>query len=243
MRALWRLCTLSAFLALSVGAPAVRAQSNPGSAQPPVSPLAAQRKAVADAVTAVNQARSQLAQARAKVSSTFETKDDWIAAKKALIAAQAHYDAALKPVLAALQANPDYQKLLDHRKAAQASLQAMQSQPRAADTEDQKAQDEQLNQAAGDVVNDGYALNKMEEDARNSDGDLGTAKEELTDAKKTMDDLQAQVTAVLQVDPDYLAAQQQLTSAQQQLAAARTALSGAERPQRTTPSRAPTRSQ
>jgi chromosome segregation ATPase len=251
MKALWRLGALGVVAMLVIGATGVRAQyARPGSpgqpSQAPVSPLAAQRKAVQDAAVAVNQIKSQIALIRGKVSATFETKDDWVAAKKALADAQAHYDAALKPVMAALQANPDYLKLQAHRKAAQENLDAMRSQPRPSDSSDQKAQDDQLSQAAGDVLTDGFAMNKMEVDARNSDGDLGTAKEELTDAKKTMEDLQGQVTAVLQTDPDYQAAQQQLTAAEQQLAAARLALANAEKPQRTTPSapnRNPSRAQ
>jgi chromosome segregation ATPase len=241
MKALWRLGALCAIATLAGVVQRLPAQTaNPK--QPAVSPLAAPRKAVVDAMAAVNAVKAQIAATRAKIAATYETKDDWVAAKKALADAQTHYDTALKPVMAALRASPEYQKLLDHRKAAQEKLDSLRTQSRAADPDDQKAQDDQLSQAAGDVLNDGFALNKMEADARNSDGDLGAAKEELMDAKKTMEDLQAQVTAVLQTDPEYLTEQQQLTSAQQQLSAARLALSNAERPQRTTPA-PPQRSQ
>ncbi len=236
MTARWRLAAVCAVGTLAVCGAFVRAQGVPPQpSQTPLSPLAASRKAVADAQAAVYAVRANIAQIHARVASTFESRDDWIAAKKALSDAQAHYDSALKPVMAALQVNPDYQKLATSRKAAQAKLEELKSEPRAASSEDQKAQDDQLSEAAGEVLNDGFAMNKMESDARDADGNLGTAKEELADAKKAMDALQAQVTAVLQVDPEYIAAQQQLTTAQQQLTAARAALVSAEKPQRSAP--------
>ena len=148
--------------------------------------------------------------------------------------AQAHYDAALRPLLAALQANPDYQKLVTNRKEAQQKLEALKAQAKATDSESQKTQDAELSEAAGQVLASGYAINKMETDAREGDGNLGMAKEELADSKKAMDALQAQVTAALQVDPEYIAEQQNMTTAQQQLTAAKAALAAAEKPQRTT---------
>lgn len=242
MNVRWMLGALCAMSALVANESSVRAQYNrPGGAagpaglqnpqpQTPQSPLAGQRKAVLDAQAAVNDERAKIAQIRARVASLFETKEDWIAAKKAVAEAQAHYDSALKPVMAALLANPDYQKLLADRKAAQEKMDAIKAQPRATDTEGQKAQDDQLSEAAGEGVTARYAMTKMEAEAREADGNLGTAKEEMADAKKTMDALQAQITAALQLDPEYIAEQPNLTNAQQALATARAALAAAEKP-------------
>lgn len=244
MKVRWMLGALCAVSALGVNTSWVCAQyraGGPASPQNPQQPqsqtpsnsLAAPRKAVQDAQAAVNDDRAKIAQIRARVATAFESKEDWIAAKKAVVDAQAHYEAAMKPLMAALQANPDYQKLVANRKAAQLKLDALKAQSKATDSESQKEQDAELSEAAGEVLTSGYAMNKMEADAKEGDGNLGMAKEELLDSKKAMDALQAQVTAVLQVDPEYIAEQQNLTTAQQQLTAAKAALAAAEKPQRT----------
>jgi chromosome segregation ATPase len=199
---------------------------------PAVNPLAAPRKAVLDAQSAVNALHTKIAQIHVRIQSGFESRADWAAAKKAVADAQAQYDAAQKPVMDALHANPDYQQLVTNRKAAQDKMDELKAQSQATDSEGQQAQEDALSQAAGEVVNDGYAMLKMEREARDNDSTLTAAKEQLSDAKAALEALQAEVTAAMQGDPEYQAAQTELTSAEQQLTSARAALLAAQNAQR-----------
>jgi chromosome segregation ATPase len=237
-----KVCLLVGILAAGVLAVSVsvsRGQTSAAAAQP-TNPLAAPRKAVLDAQTAVNALRTKIAQIRQRIQGGFESRAEWVAAQKALADAQSKYDAALKPVMDTLHADPDYQQLVTNRKAAQDKLDELKAQPQAMDSQGQQAQEDALSQAAGEVVNDGYAMLKMERDARDNDATLTAAKEQLSDAKAAMDSLQAEVTAAMAADPEYQATQTQLTSAQQQLTSARQALiaaQNAQRPSTNAPSR------
>jgi hypothetical protein len=193
------------------------------------SPLAAPRKAVVDAQQQVSDIKAKIAVIRSGIESTFQSKDDWIAAKKALADAKAKYDAALKPVMDALQANPEYVKLLEHRKAASAKMEALKDAPKAQSSAEQQQQDDEMSTAAGDVINDGLALRKMEAEARDGDPALSAAKDALDEAKKAFDGLEAQVTTAMQSDPTYIQDQTELTAAQANLLSARTALAAAEK--------------
>jgi len=187
------------------------------------------KKAVLDAQLKVKQARDKIAQTRGTIELTFQTKDDWVAAKKALADARAQYAAALRPVMAALQKNAEYQKLMERRKAAQDTIETLKAAPRGSGSADQKAQDDDMSAAAGEMLNAGFALNKMESDARDADPALAAAKDAVDDAKKTFDALEAQVTAAMQSDPQYIQEQTELTAAEAELLTARTSLASAEK--------------
>jgi hypothetical protein len=218
-----------------------QAQPAPPRPQPavPSSPLAAPRKAVLDAQLLVNAAKAKIAATRTSVEATFQSKDDWVAAKKAVAEAKAKYDAALKVVMTALQTNPEYQKLLENRKQASAKLDALKAAPRGQSSEEQKTQDDEMGVAAGDILNDGLALNKMEKEARESDPALAAAKDQEDEAKKAYDSLESQVTTAMQTDPDYIAEQADLAAAEANLATAKAALVSA-KPNRTPSTRTPT---
>ena len=201
--------------------------------------LASQRKMVADAQAGVTQANQQISQLRAKTETKFADEPEWIAAKKNLADAQAAYDAAIKPVIAALHSDPEYARLATERKAAQASLDAAKGGKSVGDdavastattaADDQKPAVDPTEQAAATVLNDGYAMNKMESEAKANDPKVAEAKQKLDEAKKAMETLRLQVDAALQTDPAYTAAQAQLATAQQQLGQARTQLAQAEK--------------
>lgn len=242
----WRLKAICAGYALIASISSVQAQGYGGTAAPPrPAPTAPQpsaqngavvtaKKAVLDAQLKVKQARDKITQTRDTIELTFQTKDDWVAAKKALADAKAQYASALKPVLAALQKNAEYQKLLEKRKAAQDTIETLKAAPRGSGSADQKAQDDDMSAAAGDMLNSGFALNKMETEARDADPALAAAKDAVDDAKKTFDALEAQVTVAMQSDPQYIQEQTELTAAQAELATARTSLASAEKQGRPT---------
>jgi hypothetical protein len=206
-------------------------------AAPPESPVQAARKAVLDARAALAKVQDQVAQIRLRVLKTFESRDDFAAAKKAVDDAQAEYEAALKPVMAALYANPDYQQLVAKRKAAQAVLDASHTQHTSPGDSDISSaqQDDAISQAAGEVLTDGFAINKMETDAKENDLKLATAQEKLNDAKQQMAALQTQVDAALQNDPEYQQVQPTLAAAQQQVTSAVAAFIQAQKAARPAP--------
>jgi DNA repair exonuclease SbcCD ATPase subunit len=232
---------LAGILAAAVLAASVSSSIAQTSAAPPqaTNPLAAPRKAVLDAQSTVNGLNKKIAQIHLRIQEGFESRADWVAATKAVADAQAQYDAAQKPVMDALHANPDYQQLVANRKAAQDKLDELKAQPQAVDSEGQQAQEDALGQAAGEVVNDGYAILKMEREARDGDSTLTASKAQLSDAKTALEALQEQVSAAMEADPEYQTTQTALASAQQQLATARAALIAAENAQRPTPTPAP----
>ena len=90
--------------------------------EPKPNPLASQIKAVHDAKDEENKIRISMNQIKGKVQKSLESKDDWKAAKAAVDKAQAEYDAACKPVLAALKDKPEYAALLKQEADAQAKL-------------------------------------------------------------------------------------------------------------------------
>src|SRR4051812_16701294 len=61
--------------------------------------LISQRKAVQDASAECTRIKGNMARIRSKTEATFSTKDDWVAAKKAVDEAKAQTDAAQKVVL------------------------------------------------------------------------------------------------------------------------------------------------
>ena len=92
--------------------------------QPKVNPLAGQQKAVQDAQNEVNKIRISMNQLKLKTEKTLEAKDEWKAAKAAVDKAKADYDAACRPVLAALKEKPEYKSLLRQEADAQAKIDA-----------------------------------------------------------------------------------------------------------------------
>jgi len=99
-----------------------------GSARPPtnntptVSPLAGQQKAVKDAQDEVNKANAALNIIRLRIQRGLESRDDWKAAKLAKEKAALGFEAAQKPVLAALRNKPEYKAVLKQEADAQAIL-------------------------------------------------------------------------------------------------------------------------
>jgi hypothetical protein len=241
----WRITAFCAAGALISAASAVQAQY--GGAAPPrpaatptqssaqSSATAAARKTVLDAQLKVNAVKAKIAQTRLTIEATFQTKDDWVAAKKALADAKAQYAAALKPVMATLQESAEYQKLAESRKAAQAKIETLKAAPRGAGSADQKEQDDEMSAAAGEMLSAGFAMNKMEADARDSDPAVAMAKEAVDEAKKAFDALEMQVTTAMQSDPTYIQEEAELTAAQTELATAKTSLASAEKSARPAP--------
>jgi chromosome segregation ATPase len=97
-------------------------QSTYAPQQPKVNPLASQQKTVKDAQDEVNKIRISMNQLKLKTEKTLEAKDEWKAAKTAVDKAKADYDAACRPVLAALKEKPEFKAMLKQEAEAQAKI-------------------------------------------------------------------------------------------------------------------------
>jgi len=98
--------------------------SQPKTDTPKVNPLATQQKAVKDAQEEANKIRISMNQLKLKTQHTLEAKDEWKAAKTAVDKTKADYEAACRPVLAALKDKPEYSALLRQESDAQAKIDA-----------------------------------------------------------------------------------------------------------------------
>jgi hypothetical protein len=104
------------------GGGAARTYTPPVNNTPKVSPLASQQKAVKDAQDEVNKALIAMNVIRTKIQHGLESRDDWKAAKLAKEKAASEHEAAMKPVLAALQNKPEYKAVLKRLSDADAVI-------------------------------------------------------------------------------------------------------------------------
>jgi chromosome segregation ATPase len=171
------------------------------------SALAEQRKQLADANAEVGRLQKELNKIKAKVQAKYEAKDEWEAAKTNLKNAENAYESARKKAVAKLYASPDYKAAKDKQLKSEQTLQDLQGNPKA----DQKA----LDKAIQDRQESGFAVRNMENAALSGDPAVSEAKTKLADAKKAWEALQDELKETLKQDPEYTAAQDQLTAAQQ----------------------------
>jgi hypothetical protein len=153
-----------------------------------------------------SQAKAQMEAARLKVHKTFEASPEWMTAQADVKRAQDAYDAASKPVLDALRANPEYQQAVEAERSAKATVAAhRQDQP--------GATPEQMAPRAEQALAAASAVTTMEREALASDSNASTAKAKLDDATARLNALQAQRDAAVLADPDWQNAKKQLDGA------------------------------
>ena len=199
--------TLAASAAALLAAPSrAVAQYGTGYNSGPNTALMEQRKAI----QAAEKDRAKIAQdiqrLKTRLQAKFETKDDWETAKTNLKAAETVNEAAKKKMMAKLLANPAYKAAKEKQAKADQQVAALEAQG-------DKASAKDLAAAQQARIDAGVTVRKMESDATENDPGVAEAKEKLADAKKAWQALQDELTQVLEQDPDYLQAKQELDAA------------------------------
>lgn len=195
---------------------------------PSNNPLASQAQQVAEARKAVDAAKKQVAAIRRRVAASFESKDDWKAAKTALRQAQTAYSKANAHINEVIQKKPEYETIMQKIKESTAVLDSA-NQPASADKP--KVSDDEINAAAKERTDAGLALEKLKRQTMDDDSTYLAAKQKLDEAKQQWDALQTQVDQAVKSDPEYAAAQQQVDQADQQYTQARLQLAQARKAQ------------
>jgi colicin import membrane protein len=205
--------SLAAGLALAMPV-ASFAQYSPTTAQP--SPLVAPRKAVEEATKNYQAAQKQLVSAKEKLKAQFMAREDWSKTKKAADKSKREDEAAKTAAMAALDKRPDY-------KAAKAARDAAEQKMRSGE----KMETAEMDRLAGEVMNNGLAMKKIEADYLANDQKYADAKAKYEQSQKEMSLLEGEVDAAAANDPECVAAQQAVDSSKQQLDQARTSLAQA----------------
>lgn len=172
------------------------------------SALAQSRKAIKEAELEVTKIRSEMTKIKARVSQKFEGKEEWETAQKNLKAAETAHEQARKRALAKLYASPEYKAAKDKLLKAEQSIASIGAK-------DGSSKD--MDKAQQDRLDAGLAVRKMETEALRADPKIAETKDQEDEAKKTWEALQDELKEALELDPDYLAAQQQLETAQAQV--------------------------
>ena len=203
--------SLAAGLVLAVPV-ASFAQTTP----PPVSPLVAPRKAVDEATKNYQAAQKQLVAAKEKLKAQFMAREDWAKTKKASDKAKQEYEAAKNAAMAALEKRPDYKAAKVARDAAEQKMHS-----------GEKTDAAETDRLAGEIMNNGLTMKKIEADYLANDQKYADAKAKYDQAQKEMSLLENEVDAAAANDPECMAAQQAVDSSKQQLEQARTTLAQA----------------
>jgi len=177
------------------------------------------KRQVKDAQAGVNEVRAAMAKIKTRLENEFKTKDDWAAAHKTLKKAQAAYNAALKPVQAALLKKPAYIAAKQKQTQARAKLVAME--------QDSKTEPAALAAAAQEVANAGVEITRMQKEAVEADSNIAEAKERMAEAQKEVEALRDELDEALEADPEYQEALMAMDQAQQQLDMAKQSLAQA----------------
>src|SRR5687768_15331227 len=172
------------------------------------SALAQSRKAIKEAELEVTKIRSEMTKMKARVAQKFEGKEEWETAQKNLKAAEAAHEQARKRALAKLYASPEY-------KAAKDKLLKAEQLIASIGAKDGSSKD--MDKAQQDRLDAGLAVRKMETEALRADPKIAETKDQEDEAKKTWEALQDELKEALELDADYVAAQQQLETAQAQV--------------------------
>jgi hypothetical protein len=178
--------------------------------------VASARKELAAATTQKSKADLAVKAAEAKVLEGFKKSPEWSTAQQQIDAAKATYDAAAKPVLEKVRSSPEYQKAATARQNAADQLAALRNSP--------NVTAEALTRYGNEQYANDQLMKKMEADALASDPQIAQAKEKLTIATKSQEDLKRKLEELEQADPDYIAAKKDADEANDKLAKARTAM-------------------
>ncbi len=228
----WRMASIMVLAVAGIAAlPAGAVPPN----QPKINPMASQVKAVADAKAALDKAQAQVLAIRKRVSSVFELRPDFRAAKENLETSKAEYEAASKSVQDRLHLSAEYKALVARRDKAQALLDGSARRDIPSSDDAPKLTDEEVAAAGHERADAGTAIKKMERDAEQNDASFLSAKQKYTEARQTWDNLQAQVDDALKLDPEYAPAEQAVTQAETNYKTARDAMAAASRSQHPAP--------
>lgn len=162
-----------------------------------------------DAQIEFNRLNATVKAITARIRADFEQRDEWIKGQADLKAAQAAYEAARKPVLAALAAKPEYKKALAAREKAEAEREAAKD----------SRSTEKLYEAAGKAIDANLVVVKMENDALAADPKVQQAEKNLDAAQAVVAGLKKQLEQELETNVEWveakkLAEEQQLLVAQ-----------------------------
>ena len=172
------------------------------------SALAQSRKAIKEAELEVTRIRSDMNKIKARVAQKFEGKEEWETAQKNLKAAETAHEQARKRALAKLYASPEYKAAKDKLLKAEQAI---------ASAAAKDGSSKEMDKAQQDRLDAGLAVRKMETDALRADPKIAEAKDKADEAKKTWEALQDELKEALELDAEYVAAQQQLETAQAQV--------------------------
>lgn len=177
-------------------------------------------KAVGKAQADVNKLQTDLNKIRTKVRVQVLAKPEWAQIVNAKKAAEATLDTTRKAALGALRNKPEYKNLQKERDDAQ-QIVTQFNQPGS------QVSQADFDKASSSVVQNGYAMKKMEMDVLKDDPKYAEASTQLEAANAKMKDVEAQVDVALKDDQDYQNTSKQLDQAKSALAAARTQLAQA----------------
>lgn len=189
------------------------------------------RKRVTEALQIVNDLKAEQKRIKDKLINDFGEKEEWRDTVPNLAKAKKAYEAAKRQALLTLKNSPEYKSTLKERDALQLKLEALN-----------KARNPDLNaiRKTGTLLAvEGTKLKKMEGAAVEQDTKALDAKDAFDKADKQMKDLEAEVDAALQSDPEYAQLQLQVDQAEQQLLATKDQLASTIKSSRPPP-RAPT---
>ncbi|HEY8751484.1 MAG TPA: hypothetical protein VIM11_26120 [Tepidisphaeraceae bacterium] len=183
------------------------------------SATAAAGKQVHSAATAADAARMDLNKIRARIRIQLAVQPQWSATMKELHDAQTAFEEARHAAMAALVKDPNYQHLVSSRDQTQATLSTAANAANQDDTQIQKA---------GDLmVQQGFEIKRLENQALANDDRYQQTKARLDVARKKADDLDLEAARAMTTDPAYEPAMQRLNTAEQQLQSARQQLAQA----------------
>ena len=162
-----------------------------------------------DAQVEFNRRNATVKAITARIRADFEQRDEWIKGQADLKAAQAAYEGARKPVLAALAAKPEYKKAAEARDKAEAEREALKNS---------RAQD-RLYEAAQKALDANLLVVKMENDALAADPKVQQTKQQLASAQAVVSGLNKQLEQELETNAEWVEAkkaaeEQQLLVAQ-----------------------------
>jgi len=217
------LSVLALAIAAAVAVPAMGQSSGSSSTSAQNSQSMQAGKQVNQTRQEIQKTQVEMMRIRAKVKTDLMSKPEWASVVAAKKAAETNVDAAKRVVLTALRNKEEYKNVAKEREAAQATVTASNAPNTTVSDEDAKK--------AGDLlVQDGFALKKMEMDALKEDAKYTEAMSQLDSINAKMKELDSAVDLAVKEDKDYVADEAklvqlktQLTGQQAQLAQARKA--------------------
>lgn len=168
------------------------------------------RKKQSEAQLEFNRRNATVKAITARIRADFERRDEWVKAQADLKQAQANYEAARKPVLAAMEAKPAYKEALAAKQKADAERDALRN-TRATD---------KLYQAAQKALDANIALTKMESDALAADPKVQQTKTQLAAAQAAVSELTKQLEQEMESNAEWVEAKKYAEEAQLMIAQA-----------------------